>query len=68
MGASTKGLIELIRHDANGPGAPREIGRVDLMFSHLDNNLGGVEFPEHNFVFGESFRTLLRSSGVEIPA
>jgi len=68
VGASTRGVIELIRHDASGPGEPREIGRVDLMFSHLDNNMGGVEFPAHNFVFGESFRTLLRSSGVEIPA
>ena len=68
VGASTKGVIELIRYENGAPGEPREIGRVDLMFSHLDNNMGGVEFPEHNFVFGESFRTLLRSSGVEIPA
>ncbi len=67
MGASTKGVVELIRPDADGSGTPREIGRVDLIFSHLDNNMGGVEFPERNFVFGESFRTLLRSSGVEIP-
>lgn len=67
VGASTKGVIELIRYEDGKPGAPREIGRVDLMFSHLDNNMGGATFPEHNFVFGESFRTLLRSSGVEIP-
>ena len=43
-----------------------EIGRIDLMFSHIDRNLAGTQFPEHNFVFSESFRTLLRQSGVDV--
>ena len=34
------------------------------MFSHLDNNLQGLEFPEENFVFSENFRTILRSAGL----
>lgn len=42
------------------------IGRIDLIFSHLDNNFAGVSFPDHNFVFSDSFRTLLRVSGMEV--
>lgn len=60
-GASTLGIVELI--DLVDGGQPRQIGRIDLMFSHLDRNRGGQSFPEHNFVFGETFRTLLRTSG-----
>jgi 3-hydroxyacyl-[acyl-carrier-protein] dehydratase len=66
MGASTGGTVELC--DPGRPGAGwQAIGRIDLMFSHLDRNMGGHEFPEHNFVFGESFKTLLRMSGVAVP-
>ncbi|MBS3734957.1 MAG: beta-hydroxyacyl-ACP dehydratase [Phycisphaerae bacterium] len=35
------------------------IGRVDLMFSHIDQNLGGVKFPEENFVFTGQFERLI---------
>jgi len=63
-GAATKGIVELIEHTIAGP-KTEEIGRIDLMFSHLDQNMGGAEFPKHNFVFSESFRTLLRTSGIE---
>ncbi len=65
-GAATKGLVELIAHAPAGALPAREIGRIDLMFSHIDRNMAGVEFPEHNFVFGESFKTLLRSSGIAV--
>jgi 3-hydroxyacyl-[acyl-carrier-protein] dehydratase len=64
QGASTQGVIELLDHARPGEGF-RPIGRVDLMFSHIDQNMAGLEFPEHNFVFGESFKTLLRMSGIE---
>lgn len=64
VGASTKGLIELIEPSPTGGGTPEPVGTIDLMFSHLDNNMGGQKFPEWNFVFSESFRTLLRSSGI----
>ncbi len=37
----------------------REIGRVDLMFSHIDQNLAGVKFPEENFVFTGQFERLV---------
>ena len=36
------------------------IAEIDLMFSHIDQNLGGKKFPEENFVFTEMFESLLR--------
>jgi len=44
------------------------IAEIDLMFSHIDQNLAGKAFPEENFVFGTDtsvFESLLRevSSG-----
>ena len=48
--ASTRGTVL-----KNG----RPIGRIDLMFSHIDQNLAGVKFPEENFVFTGQFLRLL---------
>jgi hypothetical protein len=31
------------------------------MFSHIDQNLAGLRFPEHNFVFTEQFTELLKT-------
>ncbi|RNC81771.1 MAG: beta-hydroxyacyl-ACP dehydratase [Phycisphaera sp.] len=67
QGAATKGTIELLDH-ANADAGYRQIGSVNLMFSHIDNNRSGIEFPEHNFVFGDGFKTLLRTSGIEVEA
>jgi len=36
------------------------IADISLMFSHIDQNLGGKEFPEENFVFTDMFQSLLR--------
>lgn len=36
------------------------IAEIDLMFSHLDQNLAGKEFPEENFVFTDTFKSLLQ--------
>jgi 3-hydroxyacyl-[acyl-carrier-protein] dehydratase len=36
------------------------VGEIDLMFSHIDKNLGGKQFPEENFVFTDTFMSLLR--------
>jgi 3-hydroxyacyl-[acyl-carrier-protein] dehydratase len=39
------------------------VAEIDLMFSHIDQNLAGIEFPEENFVFGSDtsvFQSLLR--------
>jgi 3-hydroxyacyl-[acyl-carrier-protein] dehydratase len=45
------------------------IGRVDLFFSHVDQNMSGLQFPEENFVFTEQFKSLLASfrDGLEEP-
>lgn len=71
VGASTRGTVELFDHAKPGDGFVG-IGTIDLMFSHLDNNQGaagrpGESFPQHNFVFGEGFKTLLRCSGIAFP-
>jgi len=52
--ASTSGTI---RRDQ------QVIAEIDLMFSHIDRNLAGKDFPEENFVFGTDtsiFESLLR--------
>jgi len=36
------------------------IAEIDLMFSHIDQNLAGKKFPEENFVFTETFKSLLQ--------
>ncbi|HOM61587.1 MAG TPA: 3-hydroxyacyl-ACP dehydratase FabZ family protein [Anaerohalosphaeraceae bacterium] len=35
------------------------IAGISLMFSHIDKNLAGKRFPEENFVFTDTFRSLL---------
>ena len=35
------------------------IAEISVMFSHLDNNLAGKQFPEENFVFTDMFKSLL---------
>jgi 3-hydroxyacyl-[acyl-carrier-protein] dehydratase len=49
--ASTAGIIRR---------GEETIAEIDLMFSHIDQNLGGKSFPEENFVFTEMFESLIR--------
>ena len=37
------------------------VGEVDIVFSHIDQNMSGLDFPEENFVFTENFMSLLRA-------
>src|SRR5690242_10832514 len=37
------------------------VAEIELMFSHIDQNMAGLEFPEHNFVFTEQFTELLKT-------
>ena len=48
--ASTKGKIMC---------GEKLIAEISLMFSHIDNNLAGEEFPEENFVFTDMFNSLI---------
>ena len=64
-GASTTGIVRRLDHRRGAEAAAwQTIGRIDLMFSHVDQNVSGIEFPEENFVFSENFRTILRTSGL----
>jgi len=58
MGASIEGVIRLL---SNGFGQPESpvVAQIELMFSHIDNNIAGMKFPEHNFVFTGHFTQLL---------
>ncbi len=60
-GASTSGTID--RRIAGGEAWER-IGRVELLFSHIDNNMAGTEFPENNFVFSDNFKMILDTAGL----
>jgi len=40
--------------------ADQLIAEIDLMFSHIDHNLAGKQFPEENFVFTGTITSLLR--------
>jgi hypothetical protein len=35
------------------------------MFSHVDQNMAGQKFPEHNFVFTDQFQQLLKSYRID---
>jgi 3-hydroxyacyl-[acyl-carrier-protein] dehydratase len=43
----------------------KTVAEIDLMFSHIDQNLAGKEFPEENFVFTDTFKSLLQGSVFE---
>ena len=60
-GAATTGTID---RRIEGGDAWERIGSVELMFSHIDNNLSGTEFPEHNFVFSDNFKMILETAGL----
>jgi len=64
-GAATKGVVQRMRLEAgDGPTPWETIGTIGLIFSHVDKNMAGLEFPEENFVFSGNFETLLRESGL----
>jgi len=68
-GASTTGTIDLYhpQHSYRDDQSikPERIGEINLLFSHLDRNSAGTQYPKENFVFSDSFRTILRTSGIE---
>ena len=63
-GSSTQGTVELL--DPADPSAePKALATIEMMFSHIDKNMAGLEFPEENFVFTDQFMDLLARSGVK---
>jgi 3-hydroxyacyl-[acyl-carrier-protein] dehydratase len=62
-GSSTQGKVELL--DSADPSAePKLLATIEMMFSHIDQNMQGLEFPEENFVFTDQVMDLLARSGV----
>jgi 3-hydroxyacyl-[acyl-carrier-protein] dehydratase len=55
-GASISGTVTA--HTSTQP-TPELVAEIELMFSHVDKNMAGMKFPEHNFVFTEQFIQLL---------
>lgn len=41
------------------------LGEVDIVFSHIDRNISGLEFPEENFVFTDQFKSLLTTYNIK---
>ena len=58
QGASTRGTVMC----GDDP-----VADIEIMFSHIDQNLAGVQFPEHNFVFTEQFTELLKTYRLNQP-
>lgn len=60
-GASVQGEVRCISEGHTVDGQPALVAEIELMFSHIDKNLAGAAFPEHNFVFTEQFTELLKT-------
>lgn len=58
QGASIAGTVTVTRQ---GHPDPEKVADIELMFSHIDQNMSGMAFPTHNFVFTEQFTELLKS-------
>jgi 3-hydroxyacyl-[acyl-carrier-protein] dehydratase len=60
QGASIAGVVT-VTNSADAQATPQKVADIELMFSHIDQNMAGVEFPAHNFVFTEQFTELLKT-------
>lgn len=70
QGAAIEGTITA-RTSVGGVSQEVPVGTVDMMFSHIDNNMSGTKFPEFNFVFNSEFMNLFetyrRDLNVQLP-
>jgi 3-hydroxyacyl-[acyl-carrier-protein] dehydratase len=57
-GASISGTVTVTT--STDP-TPQPVADIELMFSHIDQNMAGLKFPEHNFVFTEQFTELVKN-------
>jgi 3-hydroxyacyl-[acyl-carrier-protein] dehydratase len=55
QGAATSGTVKI---------GETLVAEIELMFSHVDQNMAGLEFPEHNFVFTDQFKELVKTFGL----
>lgn len=61
IGASIHGAIRSRSADAQGKIHEVSVGEVELMFSHIDQNMAGMKFPDFNFVFNSEFMALFET-------
>jgi 3-hydroxyacyl-[acyl-carrier-protein] dehydratase len=52
QGASVRGTVKC---------GSELVAEIEMMFSHIDQNMAGMKFPEHNFVFTSGFTDLLKN-------
>jgi 3-hydroxyacyl-[acyl-carrier-protein] dehydratase len=60
QGAAIEGTITS-RTTVNGERVELPVGHIEMMFSHIDNNISGMKFPEFNFVFNSQFMELFET-------
>ena len=60
QGAAINGKITS-RITVEGTRQEVDVGEIDMMFSHIDNNMSGMKFPEFNFVFNSQFMELFET-------
>ena len=60
QGAAIEGTITS-RTMINGQPTELAVGAIEMMFSHIDNNISGMKFPEFNFVFNSQFMALFET-------
>src|SRR5690242_7469638 len=60
QGAAIEGTITS-RTTVNGKREELPVGHIEMMFSHIDQNLSGMKFPEFNFVFNSQFMELFET-------
>jgi 3-hydroxyacyl-[acyl-carrier-protein] dehydratase len=60
QGAAIEGTITS-RVVEGGQAREVPVGIVEMMFSHIDNNMSGMKFPEFNFVFNSQFMALFET-------
>ncbi len=67
-GASIEGIITS-RTTLAGVPAELPTATIDMMFSHIDNNMAGTKFPTFNFVFNSQFMDLFETyrRDIEVP-
>jgi 3-hydroxyacyl-[acyl-carrier-protein] dehydratase len=39
---------------------------IEIMFSHIDQNMKGMKFPEHNFVFTDEFKRIMNKARSDV--
>jgi 3-hydroxyacyl-[acyl-carrier-protein] dehydratase len=65
-GASIEGVVTVRTRVAGGGDGTSQlveepVGTIAMMFSHIDQNMAGLKFPEFNFVFNSQFMELFET-------